>query len=734
MQRLQDWRLCRPADLRRARGRVRQLARDLPAFDSVWIDALVQIGCLTPFQARVLESPAPEQLLVGEYLLQDELGHSRWTRSWVARSLTQNQLVVVKRLTAPRESAADVANRGRELVRRTANISRSDCILPQACWEDANGFYLASPFVSGTPLSELLVRRGRFPAAVVWQIARQLLAALSTIHRGGIVHGDIRLSQIRLTKAGRVVLVETGYRPVLTPEIHLHAGLSLESYDGVAPETIGVGRAPTPAADLYSLGCVLWQLLAGRPPFPTADPLAKLAAHQTRVIPDIREWAPETPESFATGLLQLTAPDPKDRPVSAEASLGEWGQPRYSSRSTVAAFLQQFQETVPHLQAPMTAGTGRWALTAAALFAVSGMVWALADQGTRTELLSISQRWWTAEDQSDPESAAVPDHRLPFPPPAADGTIVLTEPGPYSVAEIRFAGHLRIQGTDGLHPEIVVRDQPLRLAAETVQLENVRLRFDSPLRQIEQADALVMVQSQQLTIKRCSIDTGLQRTRGSAAKVEPATGVAWKLFDPLAAKAGQLRAIDCVCSGHGTSLYAHQSARHVILENVLQTGAGSLFAIAPEAGNRYPECEFRQVTLRESDAAIRLFDETQPADRHPLRIAAHDCVFGLQQRGGAGLIEFETESSPAWRPRDFVWSGDGSVITESAPLAVWTDATTRVRAPVDTDDWGFDGLSRGRFIFAGLPTTSPEDSRVVECDIPRTSLTPPGIDPERLTR
>ncbi len=733
LQRLRDWHLCRPVDLRRARGRVRQLARDLPAFDSVWIDALVQIGCLTPFQARVLESPTPEQLLVGEYLLQDELGHSRWTRSWVARSLTQQHIVVVKRLTAPREAAADVATRGRELVRRAANVSRSACVLPQACWEDAAGFYLASPFVPGTPLSELLVRRGRFPATVVWQIARQLLAALAEAHRAGIVHGDVRLSQIRLTKAGRAVLVETGYRPVLTPEIHLHAGLSLESYDGVAPETIGVGCTPTAAGDLYSLGCVLWQLLAGRPPFPTADPLAKLAAHQTRTIPDIREWAPETPEAFATGLLRLTARDPQDRPASAESLLNEWGTPGYSSRSTVATFLQQFQETVPHLQSPLTAGTGRWALTAAALFAVSGLVWALADQGTRTELLSVSQRLWTTPPPDETVPAAVPDHRLPFPPPSADGTIVLTEAGPYSVADVRFAGHLRIQGIDGLIPEIVVRDQPLRLAAETVQLDNVRLRFDSPLRQIEQADALVMVQSQQLTIKRCDIDTGLQRIRGST-KVDPATGIAWKLFDPLVAKAGQLRVTDCTFTGHGTGLFAHASARQVTLENLLQIGAGTLLAIAPEAGNRYPVCEFRQITLRESGAAIRLFDEKPPADRTPLRITAHDCVFGLQQKGGAGLIEFDTEASPAWRPRDFVWSGDGSVLTESAPLVVWNDSATKSRTPVETDDWVFDGLARGRFTFAGLPTANPEDSRVVECEVPRTSPHPPGMNPDRLKR
>lgn len=732
LQRLRDWRLCRPADLRRAHSRVRRLARDLPAFDSVWIDALVQLGCLTPFQARVLESPTPEQLLLGNYLLQDELGHGRWTRSWLAKSLSQSHVVVVKRIAAPREASADVSQRGRELVRRAAGVAKSGCVLPSACWEDAQGFYLAAPFVGGTPLSELLVRRGRFPANIVWAIGRQLLAALAEIHRSGIVHGDLRLSQIRLTKAGRAVPVETGYRPVLTPEITLHAGLALESYDSVAPETIGVGCAPTPTADLYALGCLLWQLLAGRPPFPTAEPLAKLAAHQTRAVSDVCEWAPETPVALAAGILQLTARDPKDRPASAEHLLREWGASGYAARSTVSSFLQQFQETVPHLQSPITASPGRWVMVAAGLFAVSGLAWAMADRGMRTELLSVSQRWWNTSKPTDADAPKAFDHRLLFPPLSADGLIVLSEPGPYSIAEIRFAGHLRIQGAEGVLPEIVVRDEPLRLAAETVQLENVRLRFESPLRQLEQADGLVMVHSQQFTMKRCVIDTGLGRPRGPAATMIPATGIGWKLFDPLAADAGRLHVTDCVFQGSGPAIFANGSARNAVLENLLHLGTGPLLALVPEDGNRYPACELRQLTLRESGALLRLHSESTPANRHLLRITAHDCVFGLQAKGNVGLIEFDAAAAPVWRERDFVWNGDGSVLLESSPLAVWTDIETRNRTPVEADEWMVDGLTRGRFLFAGLPTANPADSRVVECDIPRTSTTLPGIDPERL--
>ncbi|HET6422717.1 MAG TPA: hypothetical protein VFG20_03485, partial [Planctomycetaceae bacterium] len=273
---------------------------------------------------------------------------------------------------------------------------------------------------------------------------------------------------------------------------------------------------------------------------------------------------------------------------------------------------------------------------------------------------------------------------------------------------------------------------PLRLAAETVQLENVRLRFESPLRQVDQADGLVMVHSQQLTVKRCLVETGLGRPRGPAATLTPATGIGWKLFDPLAADAGQLRVVDCLFQGSGPALFVNGAARNVVLENLLHLGTGPLLAMVPEAGNRYPLCELRQLTLRESGPLLRLHSDSTPAQRAPLRITAQDCVFSLQSKGNTGLIEFEAQATPLWRERDFIWNGDGSVITEAAPIAMWTDSASRERSPVDSDDWLMEGLTRGRFLFGGLPTANPEDSRIVECDIPRTSTTLPGIDPERL--
>src|SRR5205814_9452501 len=95
-------------------------------------------------------------------------------------------------------------------------------------------------------------------------------------------------------------------------------------------------------SDRDAMGCLLWQLLAGRPPFPGGNPLGKLAAHQTKRIDDVRKWAPDTPAPLAEGLRRMTSREPADRPASFAEVLSHWGPPRRSSRQRLIAFRRRF--------------------------------------------------------------------------------------------------------------------------------------------------------------------------------------------------------------------------------------------------------------------------------------------------------------------------------------------------------------------------------------------------------
>ncbi len=722
-QRLFDWHLCQPSDLRRARRRVQQLSRDLPAFDSVWIDALVQLGCLSSDQARVLESEMPESLRCGDFVLVEDLGHRRNSRLWRARRWNGRGEVLLHQCRPAREDYDGVVRRGRQLVAKTAGALGPSLSAPQECWEDADGFSFVSPFVPGTTLRELLVRRGRFPAAIVIEIGRQLLAALAAAHARGVVHGDVRLAHVRLTDAGRLVLVQTGVRAVFTPQIHLHAGLPLESYDGVAPETIGVGLAPTVQSDLYAAGCVLWQLLAGRPPFPVAEPLAKLAAHQTRNIPDIREWAPETPAEFAETLLALTQRDPDQRPESTDDVLARWGRSTRRSRSALQSFRRQFTVAVPHFRSTGAMPVPRWGVAVALLFAVSGIAFSLADRGFRAELLALPGRWVNDTEPVAPAIVSLPDDRRPLPPLGADGVLLLTESGIYQPATIRFRGTVRLRVADGVRAEIVIRDEPLRISAESVMLEQVRLRYDHSWRRDHAAPGLAWIQSQQFALQRSVIDTGAERRRSNGGPEAP--GINWRVIDSLSAGAGQVTVGDTLFLGRGTGLAVLPGARQVQLKNVAQLGGEALVSVTVTPEQPWPTVMARRVTLRGSDAFLQMRG-TASAASSPFSVTADDCVFDLQKQGA--LLERWGEHASLWQPDLVAWNGEGSVLPPEATLVVWRDTMTQSRQTLPTDDWQCEGLSSGRITYAGLPTTQPADSALTECDAPRRSAALPGID------
>lgn len=722
-QRLRDWQLCRPGDLRRARRIVRRLAHDLPAFDSVWIDALVQLGCLTPYQARILESSRPEDLQCGDVLILDELGRSAWGHTWFGRLAGQPQGCVVKQVLAPRERQADLVERGRQLIADATRFETRQIVAPFRMQEGPFGCRFLSHFIPGLSLRELLIRRGRFPVGVVTELAYQLATALRDWHGCGQVHGDLRLSHVRIDPQGIAYLVESGLRPVIEPEVTLHATLALEAYDGIAPELIGIGHRPAPPADMYALGCLLWQLLAGRPPFIVADPLAKLAAHQTRTIEDIREWAPETPTELAELIVQLTARLPEQRPTGDDV-LATLQRLTRIGRRGLKQFRQTFDVAVPHLRATRVSSLVTWpmAITVAACLALTAAL--VAHPGARQELLSLGTTWWQADASSQASTIDVQidstSGLLPLPQIAPDGTILLTEAGPYGVASIQHAGPVRIAAVPGVCPEILVRATPLRIAAESLQIEQVRIKYDRLWKSAERPRALVMVQAQRITLEGYEQDLGTARDRKSEST--SLVGIAWRLVEPADPEAGKLQIRNCLFFGDGVGLFGNQAFRHVQIENTLRMGKDAWFEIV--RGEFVPTLrwEASHLTCRESGPLMRFRSQAEWAVRS-IEIECSQSVLGLSVPAAA-LLELDAENLPA---DAIVWNGESTMIPVNLTLARRLPTDGSSLEPIATDDWWFDGLMAGQFQFAGPPTHTVQDSHLGETDIPRSSPELPGI-------
>lgn len=749
-RRLLELKLCSTGDLRRCRRLVRRLTSDLPAFDSVWLDALVQAGQLTPYQARALESNAPERIQIGPCVAVSRLGSGLHSETLLARSRDDGELCVIKILRSPDQVTHDTYERLLRLTSGSAVGDQASIVVPNSCVRGAAELIIVSRYVAGPHLGELLVRRGRFPPSTVGEIARQLGEGLAELWREGLAHGDIRAGNVRLTRDGTAVLVDAGIRPAIAPQITIHTRLAPDQFDGIAPELIGASTLPSAASDAYALGCLLWQLLAGRPPFPGGDPLIKLAAHQTRTIEDVRKWAPEVPVPFADAIRRLTARDPADRPADRAALRALWGMPTRGGARGLAEFRRRFDEPARPVSRRRGLSTAtRWLFLLASLFVLSGAVVSLSDRGARSVILGWLSEVARALPQEPSEKAAagarqVTSQALPetvgqrddvwdLPAPDRQGVIHLDRDGTYRPSEITRVGALAIVGGEGVAATIEIVDRPLKLCAESVTLRNVTISKGAA-DSAEQlpVKAVVLMQTQELTVEHCTLNSGFAPEPDEEASPDfaPPTGpalVAWRLLEPDDPRGGSATIHDSLLLGHGPAVYLGHAVRRIACENVLKIGPGPLVQLAAvSVGRKQVTVQLSRTTCRASGAVVRWVVPTADPPRGGVRVEALECVFDLVSPGAA-LFEL---AGPA--PRNewlgkLQMSGEGSVASPGLETAAWVSTEDGKLTPLDASALELEGLFAAPLRFAGALSAAPADSVIRESEAPRRSTEPPGI-------
>lgn len=743
IHRLTSLKLCTAADLRRCRRRVRKLARGIPAFDSVWIDALVQAQKISPFQAKALEAGHPEQLTVGPYLLISELGHSHKSRTFIARPSESADRCALK-LTQPQSEYGNQLQQDfHTLLQQLQGLHHPSLILPRVVKPVGQQFVVISHYLPSSTVSELLIRRGRFPVPVVLSLGAQLLDALVALEKRRVIHGDIRPWNVRLTPSGIAALVDTGLEPILSPELTIHSSLPPRCYDGIAPELIGTGRHPNAQSDLYALGCLLWELLAGRPPFTTGDPLAKLACHQTKTIPDIRSWAPETPAPLAEMLLKLTASQPNQRPTSMQAAQQQWPVSQQGSRKTLARFHASFQHQTPRSQSETgTSRPGRLPLIAAMIFVLSGLSYTLLDEGARNHLLEITSRVSftqsstnsspaeTTTESSSNQKAETAAQRQLLPVPDGNGVILLDSAEPYVSTQISTVGGLSIKGTAENPAIIEIEETPCRIVAASLSLENVifvnRSQSPSPQKQSASAGtstALLHVTAQSLKIKGCCF-TQLDSERSDTSALER-EAIYWSPLDPQQRNSSQVHIQDTLFAVPQHALHLTHAPQVLTLTNSLNVTSHSTLYLerAPEIDQQF-NLKLQHLTLREAGPLV-LLNWTDPTlIPGTIQIEARDCVFDLNQ---AALIQVRGQKPPENWLSSVSLLGEGSVASAEIQIAGWQASATEPLQELSTLNMDIEGLSTGKFEYAAPLSLHAEDSVITAAQVPRTSSLPPGI-------
>lgn len=319
----------------------------LPRCDDWHIVApeLVYRGWLTPYQAHQLLLGRGADLVVGSYVLLEPIGEGGMGVIYRARNWKLDTPAAVKVIRPDRVRDPVAVGRFLREVRVLGAIRHPHVVHALDADIDGERLYCAMELVPGTDLGQLLAERGALPIETACRYAAQLAEALRHISTLGLVHRDLKPANVLVTQDGSAVkLSDLGLARFDDPDWGqtdlTRQGIMIGTPDYVAPEQIRDSRSADIRSDLYSLGCTLYHMLAGRPPFGGLDTLDKLH-HQQAVDPiPVEQLRPDVPANVAVVVRTLLAKRPRDRyqdPAEVVAALRPYLHPAGDTVADMAA-------------------------------------------------------------------------------------------------------------------------------------------------------------------------------------------------------------------------------------------------------------------------------------------------------------------------------------------------------------------------------------------------------------
>ncbi len=275
------------------------------------------------------------RLIAGRYRLTEKIGHGGMGQVWAGQDERLHRPVAVKLLRPehllPGGSAGsgpdgERSRHGDELRRRflrecrvTAALDHPGLVTVFDAGEDEGELYLVMQRIPGVSLADLIAEDAPFPIERAVAVAAQLCTALAAVHAVPVVHRDLKPSNVMVREDGRTVLLDLGIATALDTETTrlTLTGVPVGSPSYMAPEQ-ALAATTDPRSDLYALGCLLHEMLAGEEPFRAPTALGVLRRHVDEPPVPLRELRPEVPPPLERLVLDLLAKQPADRPADAQ--------------------------------------------------------------------------------------------------------------------------------------------------------------------------------------------------------------------------------------------------------------------------------------------------------------------------------------------------------------------------------------------------------------------------------
>jgi serine/threonine protein kinase len=292
---------------------------------------LIRRGWLTAYQVNQLFRGRGDGLLLGSYVLLERLGAGGMGQVFKARNWKLGQVVALKLIRKDRLTRPEAVRRFHREIQAAAQLNHSNVVRAYDADQAGEVHFLVTEYVEGTDLGKLVKRHGPLPVADACDYARQAALGLQHAFERGLVHRDIKPHNLLRTPQSVVKVLDMGLARLTragedgeATSMMTEEGAVIGTADYIAPEQARDAHGADIRADLYSLGCTLYHLLAGRPPFAGGSAVEKLLGHQMDQPPPLEQWRPEVPPEVAAVVRRLMAKRPEERyqtPAAAAAAL-----------------------------------------------------------------------------------------------------------------------------------------------------------------------------------------------------------------------------------------------------------------------------------------------------------------------------------------------------------------------------------------------------------------------------
>lgn len=262
-----------------------------------------------PSFVAVIRELTPGSAL-GPYRIVEAIGRGSMGLVFKATHLAMDRDVAIKILPPSAVEQEDAVRRFRNEVRAAARLNHPNIVTAYDAGECDGVHFLVMEYVDGQDLAAIVEARGPLKVSDALDYVLQAARGLEYAHGEGIVHRDVKPSNLLVDKRGRLKILDMGLarfdekvRAILDATLAdplTWAGQTIGTLDYMAPEQAEDARKVDHRADIYSLGCTMYKLLTGRPMYEADSPINKIVAHRTQPIPALRKSRPEvSPEACA---------------------------------------------------------------------------------------------------------------------------------------------------------------------------------------------------------------------------------------------------------------------------------------------------------------------------------------------------------------------------------------------------------------------------------------------------